>query len=322
MRVQNQRFAGFEAAYFDSVFPISALDVCGPDGRVLRIDNTAEAARALAQDVRGVEGFVVFEASGGYERRLEEALAGADCCHARINPARGLDFKRAMGVLAKTDRVDARLLAEYGRRMRPAPDRVLSSARRGIRALAVRRRQLVEVRKQELTRLQQTSDAWACADIKDHIALLTARLRAAEVELQARRDAHPELVEMERRMRTVPGVGPVVAATLIAELPELGQLTRRRIAALAGLAPIARDSGQRNGRRRIRGGRSPVRAMLYIAALQASRRDPRFAAFRARLQDRGAATKQALTATARKLLTILNAMLKEGNDYKPKPIKT
>lgn len=172
------------------------------------------------------------------------------------------------------------------------------------------------MRKQEATRLQQTADAEARADIRSLIAVLDHRIAKADAHMAAIIAADPELAEVDRRLKTVPGVGPVVAATLIAELPELGRLDRRRIAALAGLAPIARDSGKRLGRRTIGGGRPIVRTMLYIAALHASRRCPVFAAFRNRLMGAGKPVKAAITATARKLLGVLNAMLSTGTDYR------
>lgn len=179
------------------------------------------------------------------------------------------------------------------------------------------RRQLVALRKQEATRLQQTTDAEARADIKSLISVLDRRIAKADSRMRAIVEADPALAEIDRRLRTVPGVGPIVAATLIAELPELGRLDRRSIAALVGLAPIAQDSGKRAGRRTIGGGRPVVRTMLYIAGLRASRRDANFKAFRTRLEATGKPVKVAITATARKLLTVLNAMLAAETDYCP-----
>ena len=202
-----------------------------------------------------------------------------------------------------------------GERRRPAPSEPVPAARRALQAQATRRLQLVEMRKQEATRLQQTADTRARADIRSHIALLgrrIARFDARIAELVAENEA---FARIERRLRTAPGIGPVVAATLIAELPELGCLDRRRIAALVGLAPVARDSGKRNPPRAIAGGRPVLRRMLYLAALQASRRHPVFMAFRARLQNRGKSPKAAIIAVARKLLTILNAMLRSQTDF-------
>jgi transposase len=190
-------------------------------------------------------------------------------------------------------------------------------ARRARQAQATRRRQLVPLCKQKATRLQQTADAEARADIRSLIALLDRRLTKADVQMRAIIEPDAALAELDRRLCRVPGVGSIVAATLIAELPELGRLDRRSIAALTGLAPIARDSGKRAGRRTIGGGRPVVRTMLYIAGLHASRRDPAFGAFRMRLEAAGKPVKAAIIATARKLLTVLNAMLVSGTDYQP-----
>lgn len=248
---------------------------------------------------------------------LREALEVRGVRFSRVNPRQARDFARAMGVIGKTDRVDARMLAELGVRLRPAPTQPLAPARRALQAQATRRRQLVDIRKQEATRLHQTADKQARADIVSLIAVLDRRIGKVEAKMAALVDAEPETQAIGRRLQTAPGVGPIVAATLIAEMPELGQLDRRRIAALAGLAPIARDSGKRVGPRSIGGGWPVVRTILYLAALQASRRSLVFRTFRERLTVAGKPTKAALTATARKLLDTLNAMLATGTDYEP-----
>jgi transposase len=221
-----------------------------------------------------------------------------------------------MGVIGKTDRIDARMLSELGTRLTPARAAPLPPARRALQAQATRRRQLVEMRKQEATRLQQTTDPEARADIKAVIALLERRIAKVEARMTELVAADPELTAIDRRLRTAPGVGPIVAATLIAELPELGQLDRRGIAALVGLAPVARDSGRRSGPRSIGGGRPVVRTILYLAALQASRRADPFIRFRERLQGAGKSVKAAIIATARKLVVTLNAMLASDTDYR------
>ena len=291
------------------------LDVHHPERGPRRIENAPAALRVFAAACAREGAWIVFEASGGYDHLLRVALEAADVRFSRVNPRQARDFARAMGVIGKTDRVDARMLSELGARLRPAPTEPLAVARRALQAQATRRRQLVELRKQEATRLQQTADAEARADIRSLIAVLDRRIAKANARMAALIAADPELAEIDRRLQTVPGVGPVVAATLITELPELGRMDRRRIAALAGLAPIARDSGKRVGRRTIGGGRPIVRTALYIAALHASRRCPVFNAFRNRLVDAGKPVKAAITATARKLLEVLNAMLATGADY-------
>ena len=265
--------------------------------------------------------------NGGYDRPLCEALERAGGRFSRVNPARARDGAcpragrwpdpgaHAIGVAAKTDRVDARILALMGERLRPAPTEPVPQARRALQAQAARRLQLVEMRKQEATRLKQTANAEACADICSHIRLLDRRIARVEARIAELVAGDEAFARTEQCLRTAPGIGPVVAAILIAELPELGHLNRRTIAALAGLAPVARDSGKRTRSRAIAGGRPAVRRMLYLAALQASLHHPRFKAFRARLQNNGKAPKQAIIAVARKLLTILNAMIRTQTDF-------
>jgi transposase len=293
------------------------LDIHHPGRGAHRIENTPAAVRAFAAASAKTGLWVVFEASGGYDRLLRDALEAQGVRFSRVNPRQARDFAKAMGVIGKTDRVDARMLAELGARLRPAATEPVDPARRALQAQATRRRQLVALRKQEATRLQQTIDAEARADIKSLITVLDRRIAKADSRMRAIVEANPALAEIDRRLRTVPGVGPIVAATLIAELPELGRLDRRSIAALVGLAPIAQDSGKRAGRRTIGGGRPVVRTMLYIAGLHASRRDANFKAFRTRLEATGKPVKVAITATARKLLTVLNAMLAAETDYCP-----
>jgi len=294
------------------------IDVQPLGGKGERIAMEAAALRRFAEAAAREGAKVVFEATGGYDRPLVAALAAAGVTHARVNPAQSRQFAHAIGVGAKTDRVDARVLAEMGARLELPPALPLPPARRDLQALATRRRQLVGMRKQELTRAQQTEDAIAKASIARVIAFFDGEIAALEDRIAATVAADPALAEPARRLRTAPGVGPVIAVGLLVELPELGHLDRRAIAALVGLAPIADDTGYRRGRRAIGGGRPIPRSLLYIAALHASRREPGFAAFRARMQAKGLTVKQALVATARKLLTVLNAMLKSGTDFIPK----
>jgi transposase len=272
------------------------LDVHHPGYGARRIGNTPSALRAFVAVCAKEGAWVIFEASGGYDHLLRAALEAATVRFSRVNPRQARDFARAMGVIGKTDRVDARMLSELGARLRPPPTEPLAAAR-----------------------LQQTADSTARADIRSLIAVLDRRIAKAEQLMATIIAADPELNGIDHRLKTVPGIGPVVAATLIAELPELGRLDRRRIAALAGLVPIARDSGKRYGRRTIGGGRPVVRTMLYIAALHASRRCPVFRAFRSRLAVAGKPVKAAITATARKLLSVVNAMLATGVDYRTAP---
>lgn len=294
------------------------LDVFHPQRGASQIDNAAATIRTFVRTARCEGLWVVFEATGGYDRALREALEAADVPFSRLNPRQARDFARASGLLAKTDRVDARMLSEFGRRMQPPPTPAIPEIRAQLQALATRRRQLVEARKEEMTRLAQTADPVTRADIRAMVTILGRHIRDFEARIIALIARDPKLTKVSHRMQSVPGVGPIVAATLIAELPELGSLCRRRIAALAGLAPIAQDSGKLRGRRSIRGGRATVRSMLYIAALHASRHADTFRAFRTRLTAAGKPIKLVLTATAHKLLTILNAMIKTETDFQMK----
>jgi transposase len=291
------------------------LDIHHPEHGARRIENTPAAARAFAGSCARDGAWAIFEASGGYDRVLREALEAAQAKFSRVNPRQARDFARAMGVIGKTDQVDARMLSELGARLTPAPAEPTLPARRALQAQVTRRRQLVQMRKQEATQLQQTADAQARADIRSLIAVLDRRIKRVEVRMAESVAADAEPVAIDRRLRTTPGVGPVVSATPIAEMPELGRLDRHRIPALAGLAPVAGDSGIRRGHRAIAGGRPIVRTMLYLAALHASRCDPTFGAFRERMQKAGKPVKAALVATARKLLCTLNAMMAAGVDY-------
>lgn len=270
----------------------------------------------LARFARGARGcLAVLEASGGYERPVTEALAkaGVDC--ARVNPRQAREFARAMGKLAKTDRVDAEILALMGRTLPLKPTPPADPDRQRLADLVARRAALVGMIGAEKNRAGTTRDVWLAQEIASSISGLQEQLAAVEDQIAALVAARAPLAEAGRRMRSVPGIGPALAAVLLAWLPELGELDHRRIAALAGLAPHACDSGLSRGKRHVWGGRAGVRRALYLAAFIASRHDPVFKAFRKRLQDAGKPTKVALTACARKLLTILNAMMRDGKDY-------
>jgi transposase len=259
---------------------------------------------------------VVMEASGGYERRLHQRLTGRGIRAAIVNPARVRHFAKASGLLAKTDRLDAAVIARYGAFAKPAPTPVLAGPRQALAELLGYRRQLlaeITARGQQLGHLRTPAliaRARAALDrLRQEKAELDALLRSTIAEDQ-------ELKAIADRLAATPGVGPVLVATLLAELPELGTLDRRKIASLAGLAPVAKDSGQQRGRRAIRGGRGAVRQALYMAVLSASRGASRFAlAYRA-LVARGKPPKLALAAVMRKLLITLNAILRTGTPWR------
>lgn len=293
------------------------IDVFDANTGSVRIAMQRGELKRFAQSLRDRAVIVVLEATGGYEQPLLAALEAQGVMYHRSNPARARNFARAIGVIGKTDKVDARCLARMGEQLKLSPTPPSCPALKRLKTLSVRRRQLVEMRKREKTRIQQFDDRVIVASIARVMAYLTREIEKTEVQIETLM-ASEEIAPQAELVTSVPGIGPVVSATLIAELPELGRLDRRKIASLAGLAPIARDSGQWKGQRRIAKGRPVVRAALYIAALHASKWDKIFRAFRKRLEDKGKTAKQAICAVARKLLTILNAMVKTRQKYQTK----
>lgn len=281
--------------------------------------NDAPGVRAVVARLAALApALVVVEATGGYELALVAALAAADLPVVVVNPRQVRDFARATGQLAKTDRIDAGVLALFGERVRPDVRPLAGEAVRALDALLTRRRQLLEMLQAERNRLGQALGAPARPvrrSLEQHIAYLARELRAADAELERRVRESPAWREHEDLLRSVPGVGRVTALTLIGELPELGRLTRQQIAKLVGVAPMARDSGTLRGRRTVAAGRASVRAVLYMAALVATKRNAVIRAFYARLVAAGKPKKLALTACMRKLLTILNAMVKHRTPW-------
>jgi len=272
--------------------------------------------QALARFARAAHGnLVVLEASGGYERPLTEALARAGTDYARVNPRQAREYARATGRLAKTDRVDAEMLAGMGRALELEPTSPVGAERVRLADLVARRDDLVTTIRREKNRAGQTRDRWIAREIARLLKVLQDHLVAVEAQIETLVAACEILTEQSRRLCSVPGIGPAISAALLARLPELGQLDRRQVASLAGLAPHACDSGTYRGKRRIWGGRADLRRSIYIAAFIASRHDPAFKAFRQRLQDAGKPVKLAITACARKLLTVINAMFRDNTDY-------
>lgn len=257
---------------------------------------------------------VIVEATGGYELALVAALATAGLPVVVINPRRGRDFARSLGRDAKTDRLDAETLARFGEALRPALRPLPEAQHRQVRALLLRRQQLLEMLTAEQNRLRLAASC-VQADLKEHIAWLQARLKQTDQELEGAVKASPLWSAQDDLLQSVPGVGPVVSRTLLWCLPELGRLNRKQIARLVGVAPLNHDSGKRQGPRRIAGGRAPVRCVLYMAALVAVRHNPVLQEFYQRLLKAGKAKKVALTACMRKLLTILNAMVKNKTPW-------
>ena len=278
------------------------------------VPNDDAGVRELVTRLRAAApALVVLEATGGYELAAGGALAAAGLPVAVVNPRQVRDFARATGQLAKTDRIDAEVLALFAERVRPAIRPLADEAQQALDALLTRRRQLVDMLTAEKNRQGQVLGRGAKAvkqSLKAHIAYLERELRTTDAELGRAIRESPVWRAQEDLLRSVPGVGRVVATTLLAQLPELGRLNRKQIAKLVGVAPLNRDSGTLRGKRLIFGGRAAVRAVLYMGALVATRRNAVLRAYYQRLLAAGKPKKLALTACMRKLLTILNAMMK------------
>jgi transposase len=282
-----------------------------------RCDRTVPALQQLARKLLpySPQG-VVLEATGGLEAVVITALAAAGLAVMRINPKRVRDFARAHGLLAKTDALDAYALALFGVRMQPALRAWPEAERQQLAAWVSRQQQLTLERAAERTRLQQTSEPQLQKSIQRVIAFLGKELARLEQQLSAWVAQSKAWTEQEALLRSVPGVGPKTARVLLAHLPELGQLNRREIAALVGLAPFACDSGQWRGKRRIHGGRSVVRAALYLASWTVIRVPGSLRIFYQRLVAGGKPKQVALIAVARKLLVILNEMMRTRQPWR------
>ena len=258
---------------------------------------------------------IVLEATGGLEMLLSGALATAGLPVAVVNPRQVRDFARAMGRLAKTDRLDAQLLAQFAEAVRPACRPLPDASTQQLAALITRRRQLVEMLTAEKNR-RGSAPRMMRSHIQQHIEWLQQHLTQLDQDLTTAVQASPIWREHDELLQSVPGIGPVVTRTLLAELPELGTLTHKQIAALVGVAPLNRDSGAFRGKRTVWGGRATVRAALYMGALVAARHNRVLKGFYQRLRQAGKAPKVALTACMRKLLTMLNAMLKHRTSWR------
>lgn len=287
----------------------------GGNGNVERLPNTPAGVRCLVAAVRRLSvDRIVVESTGGYERALTEALTAAALPVVLVNPWRVRRFGEGLGVLAKTDPLDARVLAMFGERARP-PQRPLPGPRqREMADLVRRRRQLIAMIVAEKSRLD-TASPIIRRDINSLIQLLERRVATLDERIDRAIADDPEKSEQWTRLQTTPCVGPGVARALIADLPELGSLGRRQITSLVGLAPFAKDSGKKSGYRRIRAGRAAPRSALYLAAMNGARFNPVLKEMYQRLIAAGKPPKLALIALARKLLTILNAMVRDGTNW-------
>jgi transposase len=284
-------------------------------------------AFAVARDGKGLEilvgrlaaldvSLIVLEATGGFETTVAAALASAGLPLAVVNPRQIRSFAKALGKLAKTDAIDAEVIALFADKVRPQARPLPTSDARALGELVARRRQVVEMIGMEANRRRHAADKRLAKTIDRHVAFLEKELAAVDADIDTDVRASPAWRETEDLLASVPGVGPVTARTLIAELPELGGLDRRKLAALVGVAPFNRDSGAWRGHRMIAGGRTSVRNVLYMAALSAIRHNPVVRATYHRLVNRGRPKKVAIIACLRQLLTILNAIARTKSPWK------
>jgi transposase len=289
-----------------------------PSGETWTSPTTPEALERTMARIRALTpAVVVLEATGGYEAPVAAAGAAAALPIVIVNPRQVRAFAHALGHTAKTDAIDAQVLAAFGARVQPPIRPLPNAATQALAALVTRRRQLLDMLTAERQRLAQATTVPVQRDLRTHIRWLERRVTDVDDDLTTCIQRSPLWRVQEDLLRSVPGIGPIVARTLLAELPELGTLHRRAIAALVGVAPMNRDSGQSRGRRMIRGGRASVRNALYMAALVAARHNPPLRHFYDRLRAAGKPPKIALVAVMRKLLTILNAMLKHHTTWQP-----
>lgn len=312
--VETQLFVGIDVAQ-------AQLDIAlRPTGERWAVPNDDTSIAALVTQLETARpALIVLEATGGCQRAVVAALAAAGLPVVVVNPRQTRDFAKATGQLAKTDALDARALAHFAEAVRPAPRPLPSAQEADLRALLARRRQLVAMRTAEVNRLRR-APVPVQADLAAHIAWLEQRLATLDDTLDTTLRASPVWRERESLYRSVPGIGPVSARTLLLDLPELGTLSRQRIAALVGVAPFNCDSGTMRGRRAIWGGRAPLRATLYMATLVAVRHNPVLHACYEPLLAVGKAKQVALVACMRKLLTILNAMVKHQTPWQPQEV--
>lgn len=292
------------------------LDVFdGALGRVERFDNNLQAVHALAKRFKKNGSHVLFEATGRYDRFLRAAFTEIDLAFVRVNPARARDFARATGQLAKTDAIDATMLAAMAQTLSPSVFVPVAANRQKLADLQLRRDQLVAMRAEESTRLDGLDDKFIVKQINHHIKTLAKDIADIEARMQHILDTDDELHNQALRLRSVPGIGPVTASIFIALLPELGKCSPKQIASLVGLAPFNADSGSMRGKRKIRGGRQRVRKATYMAAIGAIRTKSVFSTFYKKLIAAGKPAKVAIIAVARKILITANAIVRDNQNY-------
>ena len=294
------------------------LDVAvGPQEQIWQADNTVAGIASLVKRLGKLNPtLIVVEATGGYEAHLVEALCAASLPVARVNPGRVRKFAQGMNWLAKTDRIDARLLVRFGEKANPRLTQLPSEDEKRLAALVKRRKQVLDMLVAEHNRLENANSD-VLVDIQDNLSMLQSQLDELDDAIQSHINQTPDLKNKRELLTTAPGAGKVTASTLTAQLPELGTCDRKQIAALVGIAPFPHDSGRKRGTRFIKGGRPSVRSVLYMAALTATRFNPVIRAFYKRLILAGNEPKVALVACMRKLLAILNAMIRNQQPWKP-----
>jgi transposase len=293
------------------------LDIAWLTGQTLRVEHSDEAIAGLIERLlEQLPTLIVMEATGGLETALASALAAQGLAVAVVNPRQVRDYAKACGRLAKTDRVDALILAAFASAIRPQVRPLPDDETRALGDLLARRRQLIDMRVQEKLRLGRAS-AVQRDSLREHIVWLDERIARIDTELIHALRTSRVWREKDDLLQAIPGVGKVTRVTLLALLPELGNLNGKEIAALAGVAPFNRDSGKHQGQRVVWGGRSQVRRVLYMAAVSAARCNPVIRAFYQRLRSQGKPAKVALTACMRKLLVIMNSMLKHRSPWNP-----
>lgn len=300
----------------------SRLDIhVRQDGRRFSTSNDTKGYREIIKNLPEPRTcLIVMEATGDYQRSVAEALVDAGHYVAVANPRQVRDFARALGILAKTDKLDAEVLSRYAEQVRPRTITKTPEKQAQIAALVARRRQLVALRTAEKNRLTSTLPKSVRKSLKQVIQCLDKQIVTIDHEIQTLVDSDDDWNDKAELLVSVPGVGPITVASLLAELPELGHLNRQEIAALVGVAPFNRDSGQFRGTRSIFGGRASVRCALYMAALSARRHNPTIRTFADRLASQGKPPKVIITACIRKLLVILNTMLKNNTPWNPQNV--
>jgi len=309
----TESFAGIDVSK-------ASLEVAVSGGRrVLSFRNDKRGVRALTGYLRDEQpALIVLEASGGYQRLVVAALIAGELPVAVVNPRQVRDFARATGTLAKTDAIDARIICHFAAAVRPELRRLATADEQELSDLQARRQQLVEMITAEKNRLR-TSGPRVARQIGRHVRWLEKQLKDVESELRDLVQSSPVWRAKDELLQSVPGIGPALSGALVANLPELGELNRHEIAALVGVAPLNRDSGVFRGKRRVWGGRQNVRTKLFIGALVASRYNPAIKSLYQRLCAAGKPKKVALVACMRKLLTILNSILRTRTPWNPKP---